>query len=257
MPKLAETILRGNGALLDELRRGLESGAEAIMGSYRPEFITTLQRLRGAFEFAVYPVVPNAPIYVRDLADLGMARTAIKRLQKLPATGWMRLAAYGTANVLGVLGQDFGTMLGVMVHLELPAFLRFRPPVVFLHPQMTDLLLACRNRAAFQAYAAVIRRYGAEPGLVTRNFGHLVPRLTEWGVGISTFVAPFNCLGYGMRPSQRKCEALLATGGADVVAEEILANGAVQTGDALQYARVHSFQSVVLRGNLVSQWRVP
>ena len=40
------------------------------MGAYRPQLLAALAELRREFDFQVYPVVPNAPAYVRDLADL-------------------------------------------------------------------------------------------------------------------------------------------------------------------------------------------
>ena len=186
MVELAKWILNADGTSVDDLRSGLEAGAEAVMGVYRPELLAALAELRREFDFEVYPVVPNAPAYVRDLADLGMMGAAMKRLRHLPLAAWLRLAAYGLANVRGVLVQDFGTMLGVMIQMELPVFSHFRPGMVFLHAQMTDLALAAGNAALFHTYAGLIRRgYGAVPGLATRNARVLVPRLEDWGVDVA------------------------------------------------------------------------
>ena len=246
MVELADIILNGDGAAPDELQRGLGAGAGAVTGVYRPELIAALGELRHEFEFAVYPLVPNAPAYVRDLADLGMAGAALKRLRRLPPGGWLRLAAYGLAHVRGVLAQDFGAMLGVMIQMELPAFAPFRPPLVFLHAQMTDLLLACGNAAGLRAFADLARRSGAEPGLATRNFGHLVSKLGEWGMDISIVAAPFNPRGYRMRPSREACEVLLAQERMTVVAEDLLASGAVGVSEAAEYVGGHALRSMVL-----------
>jgi hypothetical protein len=255
MAELAKVILNGDSIAPDELQPGLEAGAQAVMGTYRAEFVSALGRLRRTFDFAVYPVLPNAPAYVRDLADLGMAGAALKRLRRLPLAAWFRLAAYGVANVRRVLAQDFGAMLGVMIQMELPAFAPFRPPLVLLHAQMTDLLLACRNGAAFRSFAGLVRRSGAEPGLQTRNFGRLVPRLAEWRADVAIVAAPFNPLGYGMHPSPEECETLLAENRVTVVAEDVLASGAVGAAEAAAYARDQHLGSVALEcAQDVSRW---
>ncbi len=259
MAELAGWILNADGASTDELRRGLRTGADAVMGTYRPELLGALRQLRREFDFEVYPVVPNAPAYVRDLADLGMMGAALKRLRRLPPAGWLRLAAYGLRNVRGLLAQDFAGMLGVMVLMELPIFSPFQPRVIFLHAQMTDLMLACGNAAGFRAFADLVRDYGAEPGLETRNFGHLVAKLGEWMVDVPVIAAPFNLRGYGMRPSQAACEALLDQERTTVAAKDVLASGAVTGSEAAEYVRMHSLSSMVLEpdnaAGLAAVWR--
>jgi hypothetical protein len=254
MTELANVIVNGDAGGVDALRRSLQAGAGAVTGVYRPAFVDALAQLRGSLDFQVYPVVPNAAAYVRDLADLGMVGAVLKRLRRLRLTAWPELAAYGIANVRRVLAQDFGAMLDVMIQLELPHFASLRPPAVFLHAQMTDLLLACSNEAALRSYARLIRRHGAEPGLQTRNFGHLVPRLRAWNVGISLVVAPFNARGYGMHPSQAECEALLVEGPLSVVAEDVVAQGAVGMAEAAEYARSHGLSCLVLEPQAVAGW---
>ena len=203
MIESAKIILNADTASLDDLRSGLEAGTRAVMGVYRPQFLAALAELRQEFDFQVYPVVPNAPAYVRDLADLGMMGAALKRLRRLPPAGWLRLGAFGLRNVRGVLAQDFAAMLGVMIQMELPLFSPFRPGVVFLHAQMTDLLLACDNPAGLRAFAGLVRRYGAEPGLATRNFGVLLPRLEDWSLDVAVLDARSN--RFANSPNPRGC----------------------------------------------------
>ena len=65
-------------------------------------------------------MVPNAPAYVRDLADLGMMGAALRRLRCLPLGAWLRLAAYGLAHAHGVLAQDFGPLLAGLLDHRVP-----------------------------------------------------------------------------------------------------------------------------------------
>ena len=120
--------------------------------------------------------------------DVGGTKTNLALLH--PAGRGLRLAAYGLANVRGVLAQDFGTMLGVMIQMELPVFSRFRPGVVFLHAQMTDLMLACGNPAALRAFTRLAKESQAEPGLMTRNGPWLRARLSAWGLEALVLTVP-------------------------------------------------------------------
>jgi hypothetical protein len=246
MVELAKWILNADSASVDDLRSGLKAGAEAVMGAYRPELLAALVELRQEFDFEVYPVVPNAPAYVRDLADLGMMGAALKRLRRLPLAAWLRLAAYGLANVRGVLAQDFGTMLGVMIQMELPIFSPFRPGVVFLHAQMTDLMLACGNAAGFRAFGSLVRGYGAEPGLETRNFGHLVPWLDKWRMNIPVIMATFNPQGFQMRPSREMCERFLKQTNRIVVAQNAWLQESAVFEEILKYVKSRNINAVVV-----------
>jgi hypothetical protein len=254
MAELARVILNAEGTSADELAAGLRAGAGAVMGVIRPEQLRSLATLRREFRFDVYPVVPDAPAYVRDLADLGLIGAALKRLRRLAPGGWVKLAVYGVRNVFGVLAADFATMLGVTVQMELPAFAPFRPPVVFLHHQMTDLLLACRNAAGYRAFAALARRAGAEPGLETRNFGHLLPLLRQAGADVTCVAATFNPLGYRMRPSASACEALLADRTVRVLAEDPTAQRSVDTEKARAYVQARGLEAVVVHDDVAAKW---
>lgn len=243
MPMLSQLILAADGLSVGDLRSGLDAGANAVTGTYQRELIHALRELHREFDFEVYPIVPNAPQYVRDLADLGMAQAALRRLFRLPPRAWLRLAAYGLANMGRVWAQDFRAMLGVMVHLELPAFAPFQPPVVFLHAQLTDLLLACGNASAFSSFTDLVRRYGAKPGLETRNFGHLLPRLDEWGVDVPFIAAPFNPQGFSMRPSKEVCLRLLEQTDRTVVAWAGRSSNLEKT---LEYLRGGNIRAAIL-----------
>jgi hypothetical protein len=64
-----------------------------------------------------------------------------------------------------------------------------------------------------------MRRYGAEPGVVTHNFGLMAKRIAEWGIEISLFQTPVNDTGWHMKPSREMCESLLEDERLQVIAD--------------------------------------
>src|SRR5205823_6522872 len=130
-----------------------------------------------------------------------------RRLRRISPLSYPRLGFQGLLNARGVLRNDFTTLLMLLLEMEMASFRRVRPPVVFLHPQITDLMLAMDNgRAVEKALGKIRRGLGAEPGLATNNLGTLLPRLQRWGVEAPVVLSPLNSQGYGMRPSREDCE---------------------------------------------------
>src|SRR5262249_26670666 len=140
----------------------------------------------------------------------GMFGAGWRRLKRMGPLSWLRLGFVGMWNARGVLRKDFPTLLGLLLELERANFRKARPPVVFLHPQITDLLLAMDNGRALETAVRKIRRsFGAEPGLATSNAGHLLPRLAKWGIEAPLLLTAFHPRGWAMRPDQATCEEAL------------------------------------------------
>jgi hypothetical protein len=167
----------------------------------------------------VCAVVPNVAVYVREATDYGMFGAGWRRLRRMNPLSWLRLGFQGLFNARGVLRRDFPTLLGLLLELEMANFRRLRPPLVFLHPQMTDLLLAMDHGQALEKALGRIRRgFGAEPGLATNNLGTLLPRLRAWGLEVPYLLTAIHPHGYGMRPSRAACEEALRQYPGQVVA---------------------------------------
>jgi hypothetical protein len=156
----------------------------------------------------VWALVPHVGGYVREVTDYGVLGAGWRRLRQINPLSGGRLFVQGLLNARRVLRRDFPTLLTLLLELEMANFRKVRPPVVFLHPQMTDLLLAMDHGAALQRAVARIRRgFGAGPGLATYNLGTLLPRLQSWGLEVPYLLASLHPRGYGMRPNREACEA--------------------------------------------------
>jgi hypothetical protein len=204
------------GDFLDELadqRRGvlLTEGASWVW-----DILSRANRRR---EWDVCALVPNVAGYVREATDYGMFGAGWRRIRRMSPLSWLRLFFQGLRNVRGVLRKDFPTLLTLLLELEMANFRKVRPPVVFLHPQITDLLLAMDHGAALEKALKRIRNgFGAEPGLATYNLGTLLPRLQHWGIEVPYLLTAIHPRGYGMRPGQPACEEALRSFPGQIIA---------------------------------------
>jgi hypothetical protein len=141
------------------------------------------------------------------------------RLRRLNLISWGRLCIKGLHNAGGVLRRDFPTLLTLLLEMEMASFRGVDPAVVFLHAQVTDLLLAMDHGIALQRAIERIRHgFRALPGLATNNLGTLLPRLESWGLQVPYLLSPVHPSGYGMRPTRLMCEESLGNFGGRVVA---------------------------------------
>lgn len=158
----------------------------------------------------VCALVPNVAGYVREATDYGMLGAGWRRIRRMSPLSWVRLGWQGMCNARGVLRKDFPTLLTLLLELEMANFRKASPPIVFLHPQMTDLLLAMDHGPAMEKALGKIRKgFGAEPGLATYNAGTLLPRLRAWGLEVPYLLTSLHPRGHGMRPSRPECEQAL------------------------------------------------
>jgi hypothetical protein len=158
----------------------------------------------------VLAMVPNVAGYVREATDYGMFGAGWRRFRRMNPLSWFGLGFQCMLNARGVLRRDFPTLLKLLLELEMANFRRFRPRVVFLHPQMTDLLLGMDHAKAMENAIRKIRRgFRAEAGLATNNLGVLLPRLRAWGLEVDFVLSSIHPRGYGMRPSREQCEEAL------------------------------------------------
>jgi hypothetical protein len=172
-----------------------------------------------AAKWDICALVPHVAGYVREATDYGMLGAGWRRLRRMNPLSWFRLGFQGMLNARGVLRKDFPTLLVLLLELEMANFRKAHPAVVFLHPQITDLLLAMDHGKALERAVQRIRRgFGAEPGLASYNAGTLLPRLQMWGIEVPYLYTSLHPSGHGMRPTKESCEHALQTFGGEILA---------------------------------------
>ncbi|MFP4580908.1 MAG: hypothetical protein ACLFQ6_09275 [Candidatus Sumerlaeia bacterium] len=192
--------------LCNALMQARGKGINAVFSLAEENLIKALKLMRkklgpaGEFQpFNFLPVIPNVLGYVREATEYGLAGAGMRRLLRVGPMGFMRASTRGALNAPKVMHKDFPTLLSILYELEMGELHAFKPPVVFLHHQMTDIALSLGNARILREYAGIMRkRFKVEPGLCTTNFVRLADYLVEWDIPIQVIAAPCNEKAYLM-----------------------------------------------------------
>lgn len=198
--------VQASGVLRETLERRRAEGWKAmvVMGDQR--LFELLGKRAGDNLPLPIPLVPNLRGFMREAVEHGMMGAGMRRVMQVDMVSLLGFAL----PMFGRLGQlkrrDFTTFVRSFIELELGAFSRYKPPLVFLQPQMTDMAVAFNNPRIIEAFnEAVRRRLGALPGLATENFGTVTSALKRWGLETHAMIAPWQADGAHMRPDQESC----------------------------------------------------
>jgi hypothetical protein len=233
------------GVLVRAFAGALEAGAGGVLLCPTVETRAAVAALGASLP--VFAHVPNVPEFVRDSTELGLPGTALKRLRGAPPATFVRLGLTGISHAGAVLKGDFLGMVPIMLELEVAALGARDLRGVVLSATLTDLLLAGGHRALFAHLVPFIRaRFAVMAGFETRNLGHLLARLREWGVQPDLVVGPLNPLGFMMKPTPGQVLAELRATDVPVLAKEIAGGGAVSLEEGARFARAHGARGLVV-----------
>ena len=229
------------------LQAAADRGVGAIAPLNDPTLLRALELVQPTSGLEVYPVIPNVIGYVREATDYGMVGAGIRQLRRLRVTDLLGIGLRRITSIGGVLSRDFPTILSLLIDVEMAAFRKFRPSLILLHSQVTDIAVALGNDAALRVFADVVRRrFRAQPGVVTNNFGTLLPALTRWQLDIPVIVAPFNPRGFLMKPTQPACESLRLSTDRCIIADRIAPCGTDSLPEAFAYLRHQGIRSAMV-----------
>ena len=192
-------------------------------------------------DFQFYPCMPYAHKYANAATEHGIV-DALKRF--LPKNGV--LGALLTAG-RSLAFKDMEGIAQLLIDAEMKMFVGLRTPVVFLQNLVTDLLLGVGFNEGFRFFADhVARRYGAEPGFITMNLPRLVVALEEVGIENPIVCASINEIGFRMCGGRELYEKTIATRRFRPIAMSVLASGAIQPREAIEYVcRQKNIRSIV------------
>jgi hypothetical protein len=193
-------------------------------------------------EISVYPVVPFFQKYVRDLATKSMARMAYDLVAEGSASDKAKLLAKGTQFLLG---KDPYKLIESVIDIELLPFKNNPMPVVFLHNEVTNLMLALDARELTEFIVKYVHdKYKTVAGFGTDNFVAATEKFNAWGIKQPVIMTAFNKLGFLMNPSRDACEKALQSFDGQLVAMSTLAGGRLVPAQAYEYllrfSNVHS-----------------
>jgi hypothetical protein len=191
-------------------------------------------------DFQFYPCMPYAHKYANAATEHGIV-DALKRF--LPENGAM--GALLTAG-RSLAFKDMEGIAQLLIDAEMKMFAGLRTPVVFLQNLVTDLLLGVGFNEGFRFFADhVTRRYGAEPGFITMNLPRLLDALEEVGIGNPIVCASINNIGFRMCGGRELYEKTIATRRFRPIAMSVLASGAIQPAEAIEYVCRQNIRSIV------------
>jgi hypothetical protein len=185
-------------------------------------------------DLVLYPSMPYAHKYANAVAEKGI----------FGAINEILLTDSNAGEILGMIGKgskmlfdkDIIKTMQLLIDLEMKMFRNLNVKVVFLQNIVTDLLLGFGMKEVFVGFVDYIKeKYGAEVGFNSMNMPKLVAFLHECGIENPIVCSSINKAGYFMNPDIASYEQTLKAGGFRPIAMSVLASGAVQPREAIEY----------------------
>ena len=232
-------------AIIDVLDAAYDEGIRVFMCTTQDRMVDVCEHFRLHIDrypgFKFYPCMPYAHKYANAITEYGL----IGALQRfLPASS--KFSAIWKGGV-SVAKGDIEGIAQLLINSEMNMFRGLETPIIFLQNVVTDLLLGLGYNDAFRIFADhVERRYGAEAGFITINLPRLLDVLDGIGIKNPIVCANINKIGFRMCGGLELYEQTIANRQFRPIAMSVLASGALQPKEAIEYvARQPNIQSIV------------
>jgi hypothetical protein len=180
--------------------------------------------------FKFYPCMPYAHKYANAVTEYGLLG-ALQRF--LPQQG--KLATMWKGG-LSVATQDVEGIAKLLIDSEMNAFRDLDTPIIFLQNVVTDLLLGLGYNDAFRIFSDHVKqKYNAEAGFITMNLPKLLDALEEIGIENPIVCSNINKIGFRMCGGIELYEKTIETRKFRPIAMSVLASGALQPREAIEY----------------------
>ena len=180
-------------------------------------------------DFKIYPGMPYAHKYANAVTELGILGT-IK--QYVPGNLFGTFAKGGMA----FLNKDFISFMELLIDAEMKMFKGINTPVIFIQNVLVDMMLGLKMYEVFREYDSYIRRkYNAEPGYITMNMPALLDALNSVGIENPIICSSINKIGFRMSGGIETYEKYLNEKQFRPMAMQVLAAGAIQPKEAIEY----------------------
>ena len=180
-------------------------------------------------DFKIYPCMPYAHKYANAVTELGIMGT-IK--QYVPGNLFSTFAKGGFA----FLSKDFIGLMELLIDAEMKMFKGINTPVIFIQNVLVDMILGLKMYEVFKEYDSYIRKkYNAEPGYITMNMPALLDALNSLGIENPIICSSINKIGFRMSGGIEIYERYLKERRFRPIAMQVLAAGALQPKEAIEY----------------------
>lgn len=220
-------------AITKVLDQAIDSGIDTFMCTTHDRIAGVCDHLRADPErykdFKIYPCMPYAHKYANAVTELGIMGT-IK--QYVPGNLFSTFAKGGMA----FLSKDFIGLMELLIDAEMKMFKGLNTPVIFIQNVLTDMILGLKMYDVLKEYDQYIRKkYNAEPGYITMNMPMLLDALNSVGIENPIICSSINKIGFRMSGGIEKYEYYLEHKQFRPIAMQVLAAGALNPVDAIEY----------------------
>jgi hypothetical protein len=227
---------RESEALAVALVKGVAAGAEAVLAPPTPAIRAALDELPK--ELPILVRVPHLlpaddlryePALLFDPGD-----------EDDPAAPGSKHPGAAAKDLLPVgLGGSLAGRVLPRIEREAALFTPASLRGIVVSAAATDLAVAGNQPRFFERIMKFARPRHWMTGFETRNLGHLLARLTSWGVKPDFVIGPLNPRGVGMMPDRDTVLTAIEQGGMRVIANELRAGGMVALEEGAAWARQH------------------
>ena len=241
-------------AIIDVLDIVYDEGIRTFMCTTQDRMVDVCEHFRQHkdryFGFKFYPCMPYAHKYANAVTEYGILG-ALQRF--LPSNN--KIAAIWKGG-LSVAKRDIEGIAELLIDSEMNMFRGLETPVIFLQNVVSDLLLGLGYKDSFRIFADhVKRKYHAEAGFITMNLPRMLNVLDELGIENPIVCSNINKIGFRMCGGIELYERTIATRKFRPIAMSVLASGALQPREAIEYiAKQPRVESIVFgassRGNI-------
>ncbi|MBI3299986.1 MAG: hypothetical protein HYZ75_17615 [Elusimicrobia bacterium] len=144
-------------------------------------------------------ILPNLPLYARDVMDRGPAGAVLKRLLALSPFKFPSLAGASLGWTPGLLSRSFAQGIMLLVELEYQGISRLDVREAVLHSSAVDMALAFGAKELFPLFERWAERRGLKPVFLTYNLGLLTSSVDRWGFDPRGLAFPVNEKRYHVR----------------------------------------------------------
>jgi hypothetical protein len=220
-------------AIIDVLDIAYSEGIRTFMCTTQDRMVDVCAHFRDQKSkypgFKFYPCMPYAHKYANAVTEYGI----LGSLQRfLPGSGIATMWKGG----LSVATQDVEGLIQLLIDSEMSMFRGLDTPVIFLQNVVSDLLLGLGFKDGLRIFADHVKTaYDAEPGFITMNLPRMLDALDELGFDNPIVCSNINKIGFRMCGGIDLYEHTIATRKFRPVAMSVLASGALDPRDAIEY----------------------
>jgi len=247
--QLLDEKFKDLSAIIDVIDIAYDSGIRAFMLNTHDrakDICEHIRRNSGNYAgVSFYPSMPYAHKYANAVAEKGIFGALKDTIMSDSSAG----------DIVGMLKKggsmlfekDMIKVMQLLIDIEMKIFRGLDVKVMFLQNIVTDLLLGFGVKEVFVEFVSYVKeKYGVEPGFVTLNMPRLVDFLLDCGVENPVVCSAINKAGYFMNPDKETYEKTLEKKQFKPIAMSILASGAVNPREAVEYVcRQPNLQAIV------------